>query len=448
MIGNNTPWRRLLAASLLLGIAGCNSKPTASPGPEAKPAGPTSVKAIHPERKILMRIVEQPGSIQAQEETHLFARVPGYVGKVNGDIGQKIQGPRYDGSGKLIEAGQILAELSVPELVQEGEQKKALVRLALAEVEQSKRSLASAEAQIVAVESAVIETKAFLERWKSEMKRTEKLVASGAIDVQTRDEAENQFRAASARVLTAEAAVKKAQADRNRSEAEVTVMQARVDAAQSEAARVEALLAYAKIRAPYDGIVTSRRVNTGDFVQPASGKGDWLFTVARLDPVRVVVAVPESDAGLVREQSEMKLLVKAVQNAPFVGKVTRFSWSLEPGSRTLRTEMDLPNPDGKYRPGMYVYAQITAPSPENWALPAAAIAKQGENQVCFLMEDGKAVRTPVQIGRIDGDWIEILKYQRPTLPAAWSEFTGKERIAGKAAGLTDGQALQIESDPK
>jgi RND family efflux transporter MFP subunit len=202
---------------------------------------------------------------------------------------------------------------------------------------------------------------------------------------------------------------------------------------------------YAKIRAPYDGVITFLKVKDGDFVQPAGGQGDWLFKVARLDPVRVVIAVPEADAELVNEKSEVKLTVQALYGPSLRGKIVRTSWALDPGARTLRTEIDMPNKDDRLRPGNYVYAQITNQLPDAWTLPTSALVKQGDAAVCFVIEDGKAVRTPVQVGRGDGKFIQVMKRQRPGSPPVWEDFTGTETIAARAAGLTDGQSVQVDS---
>jgi multidrug efflux pump subunit AcrA (membrane-fusion protein) len=189
-------------------------------------------------------------------------------------------------------------------------------------------------------------------------------------------------------------------------------------------------------------------VNTGDFVHPPAGKGEWLFKVARLDPVRVVVEVPEADAGLVREKSEVKLNVQAARGPSLSGTVTRTSWALEPGARTLRVEVDLPNKEGLLRPGMYVHAEITNRLAEDWSLPASALAKQGNETFCFLIEGGKAVRTPVQVGRSDGQHTAVLKLQKPGATPSWVDWTGKEEVAARTTGLSDGQAVQREASAK
>jgi multidrug efflux pump subunit AcrA (membrane-fusion protein) len=398
-------------------------------------------------------VVEQPGTIQAYEETLLFARVPGYVrlfhdrdGRIIHDIGRRIHGPIYDASGnEVVEPGEILAEIVVPELEQRTNLKKAMVRQAEADVQQAKKALASAEANIAFMEAAIVEAKAQKEFWESESQRFASLARTGTIADQSRDETLKQLKAAAARVLSTEAAVLKAKADRDKTMADVRSMEARVDVAKADALEAEAMLGYAKIRAPYDGVVTSLKVKTGDFVQPAGGQGDWLFKVARLDLVRVVIAVPEVDAELVKEKAEVRLTVHAISGPSLSGTVARTSWALDPGARTLRSEIDLPNKDGRLRPGMYVHSQIINQLPESWTLPTSAVVKQGELTVCYLIEGGKAVRMPVQVGRSDGQFVEVLKRQKAVSPQAWEDFTGNETLAARATALTDGQVVQLDS---
>lgn len=249
-------------------------------------------------------------------------------------------------------------------------------------------------------------------------------------------------RAGAAKVASAEAGVRKSQADKEKAVADVAAYEARLEVSKAEVGRLAAILGYARITAPFDGVVTHRAINTGDFLSVA-GK-DGMFSVAWLDPVRVVVQVPEADAGLVAEGLPVKITVQAVRGPELTGTITRTSWSLEPGSRTLRAELDMPNKDGRVRPGMYVYARITAALPEAWAVPALAVGKVGDDPVVYLVEGGKAVRTPVQVLRGDAQFTQVTRYKRPGV-AEWSDFTGSEAVATPAAALTDGQPIQAPS---
>src|SRR5205823_3928475 len=190
---------------------------------------------------------------------------------------------------------------------------------------------------------------------------------------------------------------------------------------------------------------TRRTVNTGDYV--AGGDKAALFSVARLDPVRVVVQVPEADAGLVAAGQDVSIAVQGVAGPPVVGKVRRTSWVLEPGSRTLRTEIDLPNGKGLVRPGMYVYAKLTAEMPAAWAVPAVAVGKVGDESVMYLVENGKAVRVAVQPLRGDAKFTQIKGYKRSGA-TDWAGVTGSESVATPAAAVTDGQSVGAAPAPK
>ena len=340
----------------------------------------------------------------------------------------------------------------MPEMDEEFKQKEALVRQAEAEVSQAKKATAASDAAVVAAKAYVRETKAGLtrtqalyDRWKSESDRVTRLVANGVIDTQTKDETLNQFKAAeatraeaTAKVASSEAAVAKAEADRDKSGSDVVAAEARLDVAKADVRRVAALVAYTRVKAPYDGVVTHRNVNTGDYVT-ADGK-HGLFAVAKIDPVRVVVNVPESDAGLIEDGQSVRVTLPAMAGSPTVGKVVRTSWSLEPGSRTLRTEVDLPNPDGKLRPGMYVSTKLTVELPAEWSVPASAIGKINDEPVMYLSEGGKAVRVVVQLHRGDAQFTQILRYRRPNT-TEWAAVTGEERIVSLASAVSDGQTL-------
>ena len=449
-----SPRPRLWWPCLLAAAVGCHQKPPGPGGGPASPSGPT-VSVVRPQKKVVGRVVEQPGAVLPTEETRLFAKFPGFVKTIGTDPNKAGDGERRVDIGSRVTAGQLLAELAVPEVEQEAKQKAALVKQAEAEVEQATKALAAAEAGVASARALVTEARAGMsraqalhDRWQSEVRRITGLVQGGVIDAQTRDETTNQFKAAeatrnevAAKVASAEVGVLKSQADRDKAVADVAAAEARREVSKTEVGRLTALLGYARITAPFDGVVTHRAVNTGDFLSPAAGK-EGVFSVARLDPVRVVVQVPEADAGLVSEGLPVRITVQAVPGPELTGTVTRTSWSLEPGSRTLRAEIDLPNKGGRLRPGMYVYARITATMPEAWAVPAVAVGKAGDEPVVYLVDGGKALRTTVQVLYSDGQFTQVGRYKKPGA-VEWTDFTGAESVATPAAALSDGQTVQV-----
>ena len=428
-----------IAAPLCLG---CNSQRGAKETPTPAPA---PVVIVKPERQSLRRIIEQPGAIQPDEQTELVAKLPAYVAKLHADIGKVVRGPKYDSQGHEIEPGELLAKLTIPELEEELNQKKAKARYAEAQVKQAEKAKIAAEANVGTARATLDEAKAMKERWESESERMAAMTKTGSVEVQTREETKRQYKASIARVASADAGVLKAEADAGKADADLLAAREQVHLSKAEVGQIEALLTYTKIRAPYDGIVVRRHVNTGDFLRGEAGKGGaGIFTVARTNPVRVVVAVPEADAGLIEEKAEATL---DVLGRSLKGQVSRTSWALQQGSRTLRAEIDMPNADGKLRPGTYVYARITGRLPETWTLPTSAVVKQGEAMVCFLIEDGKAVRTQVQVGHNDGQRVQVLKKQKQGA-SGWEDLTESDQVASVAANVTQGQQVQRVASEK
>jgi multidrug efflux pump subunit AcrA (membrane-fusion protein) len=161
------PGTRVAVSLVVCCIAAGCSQTAPDKGKKETGSAPATVAVVHPQKKALRHVVEQPGTVQAYEETQLYARVPGYVGKWHADIGQNVK------------AGETLAALDVPELEEQTREKQALVRQAEAEVELADKALAAAQATIAVADAGVMEAKASYERWESESKRMAGLVKGG-----------------------------------------------------------------------------------------------------------------------------------------------------------------------------------------------------------------------------------------------------------------------------
>jgi HlyD family secretion protein len=448
------------AALLALLLAGCTPESpttTQSGGQSETP----KVNVVRPERKTLRRIIEQPAHIEAFEETPLVARIAGQLDKVPCDIGDPIKGPRYDDKGGLIEPGTLLAAIAVPDMVQEHAEKKALVQQALAEVEQARALVATAQAQVASARALIREaeagrtrTQASFERWESEYRRVEKLVKNKVIDEQARDEVRNQFKAAEAgrqeqdaKVATAEAAAQEAAAKEGKARADLEAAQAHVKVAEADEGRAAALLDFAQIRAPYDGVVTRRNMHTGHYVQPGTAALP-LFVVSRTDKVRVLVDIPEADAPIVTDGMAAQVQVQAIKGRTFAGKVRRNSWSLDPKTHTLRVQIELPNPEGVVRPGMYALVTLTREFADRLALPASAVSLQGEQASAFLLEGTRVYRVAVKTGLREAGAVEILQFQRTRASGGnapdWVEATDQNSFVREIVpGLADGREVQV-----
>lgn len=407
----------LTAASLLtfVQMTGCDRPSKIAPQSDRPKtvASESTVSIVRPERKTVRHPIEQPGfNIEAFQETPLYAKITGYVRKWNVDIGDPV---RKD---------DVLAVLHVPEMQVDIEQKEAAVRQSAALIEQARATVLTAQAQ--------------LERSKSQYERLARAGKSGVLDQESVDETRLGYEAAKAGLVKAKA--------------DVSAAQAQLEVAKANRNYAKTMLGYAEIRAPYNGVVTQRNINNGDFVQTAGSgtSAHALFVVNQIDPVRVFVNVPGSDAAWIKDGDPVVLHLQGAGGELIQAKVTRNARSLNPKSRTLRTEIDLPNPQGHLLPGMYVQASITVQHENAWTLPASAIMTEGDQTFCYCIAEGEAVRTPLQIGMRGNGVVEVLmKQTKISLSGderSWTEITGQEMVVGaNAASVHDGQAVHVSN---
>ena len=439
-----------LAASCVLFIAGC--EPTAQLPAATSPDGggeaPAKVTVIKPTKKTLVKRTEQPGQIVAFQETPIFANVTGFISKVHVDIGDKVTGPAWDEKGNVTEPGTVLAEISIPELDQELLQKQALVAQALSQVQQAEAAIKvsealqrSAEALASEAEAAVERVTADFNRYESEFKRITDLAGQGAVTKKLVEEAQNQSKSAAAaqkeaaaKIKSAKAVIDEKAAGVEQAQADLRAAKARHAVTQADEARLKSLQRYMTLYAPFTGMVTARNIDAGHLVQPGKTSSDKpLFVVVQADTLRIFVDVPDSDAALLEPKSEAVIRVPALGGGTFTGTVTRTAWVLNPVTRTLRAEIDLPNADGKLRPGLYVYADLKiAERKDVLALPRAAVGAQDNQAFCLSIDGGKIVRKPLVTGLRTADEVEIV-----------SGLSGDEQVvAGNIAAYRDGQSVE------
>ncbi|HEX7447306.1 MAG TPA: efflux RND transporter periplasmic adaptor subunit [Pirellulales bacterium] len=394
------------------------------------------VDVVCPERGALHWTVRQPGYIEAFEETPIFPKIVGYVETWQADIGDRVA------------KGDVLAKLWVPDLTAELKEKEA-------QIEQARKSIDVAEAQMVAAATLVDEGKAMLRRaqadfnfWKTQFQRISKLEAS-VIEKQVKEESHSQLQARQAGVNEAEAKLAYARAELKQNEALREKCRADVVVAEAARDRLQALLDYATLIAPFDGVVTRRHISTGNFVQPPAGADAVpLYVIERRDRVRVFVEVPETDAVWIQTGTRVDIRVQAVNGLRREGEVTRMAYGLERQSRTLLAEIDLSNDDDLLRPGMYVSAEIAVSRPDLLTLPVSAVGSdgdvnQGYQNFCLMVDHGKVSRCEVELGSRGDDRVEIV---RKRVDGHWVAFDGDEQVIRGDLALSEGQQVLIETE--
>lgn len=315
--------------------------------------------------------ISAPAQVKPYETARLFAKASGFVLAVHVDLGDTVK------------KGQLLAELSIPEMAQELLRQQALVEQADAAVRQAEAKVTASKAMVTASESQISAAKARLEKHRaaiefaqSELTRITSLVTSRAVNASIQDEKQQQLRAAKAALTSAEAEVQSAES--NRQVAEAGERQAEADLAFARSQRkvtaatrahTVTMMEYAKIHAPFDGTISHRGIDTGDFVTSAASskdKADSLFTLNRIDRFRIVFDVPESAATRIRPGQKVELKVDSIRDHLFKGEVKRTTGELDIRTRTLRVEAEVTDDMARLLPGMYGSIQIIeSPKPKS-----------------------------------------------------------------------------------
>jgi RND family efflux transporter MFP subunit len=348
----------------------------ASPLPvnSTKADSPPRVEVVRPRRVTVARRLQTNATLEAFEETDLFANVSGYLSDVRVDIGDHVK------------AGQVLAVIDIPEMEKELAEAEAQLASKQSSLESARRQLDRAGANIKLQDAL--------------LKRREELGAAGHF---ISDRALDEVRA------NAEIA----KADLGVAEANRALAANQVDVAAATVERVKTLLAYTQIVAPFDGVVARRLVNRGDLVQAATAtrttpSAGSLFTVQRIDTIRVFCDVPENDVPHLHIGDPAIVKPSGFDGKPFVGKVTRFSLRVDPETRNMRTEIDLSNPEERLYPGMYAEVSLEMDQrPDALTVPAAAVGSDGDGNFVYTITDNRITRLAIKIGLTDNGRIEV-----------------------------------------
>jgi HlyD family secretion protein len=463
----------IAAAAASISMTGCGAQSPAQGATEQgqsngepKDSSAVELPVVTPTLQDFTRVIEQPGYLKPYEQTPIYSKIAGFTEEPKVDINDHVK------------KGDLLVRLRVPEMEADLEGKQSRVVQAKFEIVQAKESLKAAianvttsEALVKEAEAGILEAEAEVLRWNKEYDRAVVLFAKNVYDKQTLDEALNQFQqskagleAKRARLNSSQAALDESKARKSKAVADVDSSEAKWRVCEAERDFSAAMLDYRNIRAPYDGVITLRNVHTDHLLQPTSSgstnkSAEPLFVMMRYDIMRVTVQIPEFDAVLVQPGMPAIVRFQAYNDKEIQGTVTRFSWAFDEHARTLNCEVHLPNiykkENGKnvevLRPGMYVNVTINASLPHVLTVPnEALISDEGDKMCCFIVEDGKAVRTKVRV-RTRNDKVSVVEQKevkpknRNELPK-WVDFTGKEEIISRNVGaLIDGQAVRIAS---
>ena len=325
-------------------------------GAEAVQSRLPMVSTVSPRRAAEVLEVPLPGSMEAILETGIWARTDGYLEARYVDIGDRVR------------KGQLLAEIDTPEVDQQ-------LMQAIATMSQDK-------ANVVKVEADLALARTTLQRYVA--------AGPGTVSKQQIDERTSA-------VTDAEKVVDAARATVNADEANVH--------------RLVDLQSFQKVYAPFDGVITARNVDPGSLISAGSTTGTReLFVLAQVEVLRIFVYVPQSYASDIKAGQSADVSVRELPGRVFHGTVTRTAGAIDPTSRTLRTEVQVPNPEGLLLSGSYATVRFNIQRPDPpLVVPQNALLIDGNGvRVALVDADGTLHYRPIQIGRDYGNDAEVL----------------------------------------
>lgn len=334
--------------------------------------------------------------------------------------------------GDAVQQGEVLAEIEAPELEAEVHEAVAALAQAKSEVEQMRARIVTAEAKWQSSVAAVAQAEAELGRATAQRvfreiqyERIKKLFDLKSIDERLVDEKEDEMqaarsseKAAQAAIATAKADVAAAAANIEEAKANLKNSEAKVQVAQSVLDKDKVWAGYRTIVSPYTGVVTKRTFHLGDFIRGAERSSEKpLLVVERVDVLRVVTDVPDLDVPWAIRGRPATVEIDALPGESFHGVISRTAASEDPDSRTMRVEVDLPNPGGRLRPGMYGQVTIDLRTDRNAVvLPVSCLVGPQKDAgtvysgsaAVYVVREGKARLVSVKLGNNDGIHAEIL----------------------------------------
>jgi RND family efflux transporter MFP subunit len=312
--------------------------------------------------------LQLPGNIEAVTEAPILARADGYIRRRLVDIGDHVT------------AGQPLAEIEAPELDQQVLQAKA-------NVQQAQAALDQAVANEQQGKSNLELARVTAQRWGS-------LVAAGVVSKQDNDQYQAQYQSQIAGVNALEKAI--------------LAQRANIAAAEANLARLNEMQGYRIVKAPFAGVITLRNVDVGALVTTGS---TMLYRIAQTGTLRTYVNVPQANSSSIHAGQKALVSVTNLPGRTFTGTVARTANSLDPSSRTLLVEVQVPNPDGALMPGMYAqvdFSNSRANAP--LLVPAEALMVRAEGtQIAVVGPDSTVHLQKIVIGRDYGDRLEVLQ---------------------------------------
>jgi RND family efflux transporter MFP subunit len=348
-------------------------------------------------KKTLSRQITLSSELVPFQEIDVYAKESGYVKTLNVDYGSHVK------------SGQLMATLEIPELQAQLQQDQAEIKSATDQMDRAEHELKRYDAQYTALHLQYTRLNGVFEN------------QPGIVAQQEVDDAQGKDLAAASQVDAGKSALQAAQSQRS--------------VAQAKLLHDQALFDYSKIVAPFSGVVTERYANLGALMQAGTSSSTQAMPLVRLsedDLFRLVIPIPESYVRYIRIGEPVNVRIPAL-NRTFPGKVARFSVDVREDTRTMHTEVDVPNPERVMMPGLYAEADVALEHREDTpSVPLQAINHENDKTSVFVVNrDGLVEDRPVILGIHTATDAEVI--------SGLNE--GEQVIVGDRSGLKPGEKV-------
>jgi multidrug efflux pump subunit AcrA (membrane-fusion protein) len=372
--------------------------------------------------------LQLPGDVEAIQVATISAQTTGYLRRFHADIGDRVS------------AGQLLAEIDTPQVDQQ--------------LQQARANLAQAVASLGQAEANLNQAATNMEYARVTYERNKYLAQQHVVSDQIRDQMKAAYDVAKAGVDAMQANINAAKATIASNEANVRSL--------------KALQGFQKVFSPFAGVITARNVEVGSLISPgsssvssltgttpssstipgsgttpsgtnASANSGGLFQIARIDTLRIFISVPQAFASTIKPGQTANISVRELPQKTFTGRVVRTTSALDPGSRTLLTEVQTANADYQLLPGMYATVNFGVQSPDPPVrIPATALIVRADGpQVAIVTGDQRVHYQKVVVGRDYGNQLDIVSGLEP----------GTTVIVNVADGLQEGAQVHTQPAP-
>jgi multidrug efflux pump subunit AcrA (membrane-fusion protein) len=388
-----------------------------------------SVSVVQAEQASASSNLQLPGDVEAIQVATISAQTTGYLRKFHADIGDRVR------------AGQLLAEIDTPQVDQQ--------------LQQARADLAQAVASLGQAEANLNQAVTNMEYARVTYERNKYLAQQHVVSDQIRDQMQAAYDVAKATVEAMQANINSAKAAIASNEANVRSL--------------KALQGFQKVYSPFAGVITARNVEVGSLISPgdnssvstatgttsssatlpgagttpkgtnAPATGGGLFEIARIDTLRIFISVPQTFASTIKPGQTANISVRELPQRSFTGRVIRTTSALDPGSRTLLTEVHTSNADYQLLPGMYATVDLGVQAPDAPVrIPATALIIHADGpQVATVTHDQKVHYQKVVIGRDYGNELDIVSGIEP----------GTQLIVNIADGIQEGSQVRAQAVP-